>query len=438
MGVTHPLKKISMRLLLTLIIIFSIKLNQSARGIEPDLQERVRQLEEKLAAQESKNTLDVYWKEGVRLNTRDGAFKLKLGVQMQADWAFFNEDNGLKKANLDTDDSAEFRLIRPMISGTIHDQFDFKIQVDLAGSDVTTKDVFLGMSGLPLIGNIRLGHFKEPFSLEELTGTGNLTFFERSLPNAYVPGRNLGLMIFDNALDEQITWATGIFRDFDEKKNTVSGDGEYNYTARLTALPYFDEDEDLIHLGIAYSFQNHSGKLKSFSARPEQHSAKKFVDTGNFAADEVQLFGVEGAFVFGSATLQSEYIMANANAPANTKNQDATFKGFYVYGSYFLTGEKRRYKKSTATFDRIIPKQNFTTGKKRGPGAWELAARYSSLDLNDANISGGELDDFTLGINWYLNPNIRLAANYILANLDDRGANEGDANIFALRCQLDF
>ena len=78
-----------------------------------------------------------------------------------------------------------------------------------------------------------------------------------------------------------------------------------------------------------------------------------------------------------------------------------------------------------------------------GPGAWELALRWSWLDLNDEDVRGGEETNYTLGVNWYLNPNYRLMFNYIYTDVEDRGGVEdgfqdGSANIFAMRFQVDF
>ena len=68
-------------------------------------------------------------------------------------------------------------------------------------------------------------------------------------------------------------------------------------------------------------------------------------------------------------------------------------------------------------------------------GALELAARYSSMDLSEAN--GGILNDITLGLNWYLNPSTRIMFNYVMgvADVNSEDINE---NTLQMRMQIDF
>jgi phosphate-selective porin len=84
-----------------------------------------------------------------------------------------------------------------------------------------------------------------------------------------------------------------------------------------------------------------------------------------------------------------------------------TFAGYYLQASYFITGESRGYKKAQGCFDTLKPKEN-AFGLENGLGAWEVAARMSSLDHVDDSVDGGELDDVSVGVNWYLNPNTRV------------------------------
>ena len=108
------------------------------------------------------------------------------------------------------------------------------------------------------------------------------------------------------------------------------------------------------------------------------------------------------------------------------------FHSLYVMTSYVLTGEHRAYRPRVGAFGTVHPDQPFPFSG--GPGAWEVALRYSYLDLESAGIDGGTLHDYTLGLNWYLNDNARIMTNYIIA------APEGfdEEHIFQTRFQLSF
>jgi len=121
--------------------------------------------------------------------------------------------------------------------------------------------------------------------------------------------------------------------------------------------------------------------------------------------------------------------------------EDADFSGWYAYGSWFLTGESRKYKKGA--FSRVTP--NTTVGKG-GIGAWELAVRYSSIDLDDADTQGGEQDNVTVALNWYATKYVRFMANYVHVDADPvreglvvPGEYDDDSpNIYQVRAQIDF
>ena len=99
------------------------------------------------------------------------------------------------------------------------------------------------------------------------------------------------------------------------------------------------------------------------------------------------------------------------------------------------------YDKKTGTIDRVIPKTNFgsTEGKGRsGAGAWEVAARFSWLDLTDNGVKGGQIQDYTGGINWYWNPYTKMVFNYVHATAQASGAAQTQTDMFGIRAQLDF
>jgi phosphate-selective porin OprO/OprP len=420
---------------------------------------------QKRAQEENPSTFRAYWKDGLRFETKDKKFVLKIGGRIQNDWALMEgssleDDFGLsptvsgvptnRTSGLDDiETGTEFRRARLEMSGTIYQSVEFKSQFDFAGAEVAFKDVYLGLLNLPVLQHVRVGHFKEPFSLEELTSSKYITFMERGLPNVFAPSRNTGLGVLQNYAEDRVWWGLGAFREADDSGDGFGGDSLYNVTTRLTGLPWYEADDgNLLHVGLSYSHQFRNDDSLRYRQRPEAHlSPVRFNDTsltrlvfdadGNsmvqvsdIDTDGVDLLNPEVALVFGPFSIQAEYMHSFVNASSGS-NPD--FYGVYAFASYFITGEHRSYKVQEAAFDRIKPKQNFFDGEG-GAGAWEVALRYSRLDLEDAGVRGGKSDDITLGVNWYLNPNVRVMFNYVWADLE----NHGDANIVQCRFQIEL
>ncbi len=412
----------------------------------PKLDERVTQLEEEAEETQEAVASDfrVFWNNSLRFETNDGRFKLRLGGRIQQDWAWFDEDDDLKLLwnpllgaafSNDLEDGAEFRRGYFDISGQAYDDLEFKIQVDFTDGDTDFKDVFIAMRDVPVVGKVKVGHFKEPFSLNQLTSDNNITFLERALSDVFSPKRNTGLGVANTALNKRLTWAAGVFRDTDSYGDG-SGDGNYSLTARVTGLPWYEEDgRRLAHLGLSYSHRNPDAFIR-VRQRPEAHlSNVRFVDTGLFYAEDEDRYSLEAALVYGPLSLQAEYIASNIDT---RRHGDVNLDGYYVFGSYVLTGENRRYSTTSGAFGSIRPNRNFSLSpENRGWGAWELTLRYSSLDLNDSGIHGGEEDNVTVGVNWYLNPNTRWMLNYVRANVD-HPLYDGAVDILQTRFQFAF
>lgn len=377
-------------------------------------------------------TLRPYWKGGLLLDSNDGSVKLKIGGRIQHDYGYFAEDARLeRRLGADFEDGTEFRRSRIYFSGTIYGNLEFKAQYDFAGGAVDFKDVYLGFKNHATLGNVRFGQFKEPFGLEQLTSSNNITFLERSLAASFAPSRNTGVMIYNMMHDKRWTWAAGVFRQTDSFGDGQGG-RDYNVTARVTALPiYEDKGKKLLHVGLSYTHQNYEDDEIRFRSRPEAHLAPRLVDTGTFAAEYGDLIGGEVAWVNGPLSLQAEYVHAfiEGRDPAVG---DPRFWAASIQASYFLTGEHRPYKTSSGAFGGVKPLHNY--GNDGGMGAWELAARLSYMNLNDGTIEGGRLRDLSLGLNWYLNPNVRTMWNYVLADPSEGG----DLSAFLWRLQIVF
>ncbi|MHC4563096.1 MAG: OprO/OprP family phosphate-selective porin [Planctomycetota bacterium] len=379
-----------------------------------------------------------YWKQGIHLDMADKAVKLKVGGRLLYDYGWINAPGIRSDRGMDLEDEGEFRRIRLYLSGNITEFFDFKLQLDFAEAGTTMKDFWVRLKKIPYAGNFKIGYFKEPFSLENLTSSKYVTFIERALPNSFAPDRSWGMAVNNHAFDKRMTWAFGAFRQYVRASSPKFGSSSRGracaLTGRVTFLPFFEDKNHFFHTGVSYSLRRPKSSIK-FDARPEAHMTKKLTSTGNIDADRVHLLGGELAYVRGPFSAQAEYIAAGVDV--NSGGDDLWLSGLYFQTSYVLTGESRPYDTKTGTFKGIKPKKNFLTGG--GIGAWEVAARYSFLDLNkgDVSTSAHRMQNFTVGLNWYLNPNVRISGNYIRSCLAGPLTSDA-ADIFLLRFQMAF
>lgn len=374
----------------------------------------------------------VYFKDGVAFETLDKNFQMKLGGRIHADAAWFSESSDLKDAVGKSENGFEFRRARLAFSGLVYQHVEYKIQFDFGAGRTEFKDVYMGLTKLPYV-NVRVGHFKEPASLELINSSNDITFMERSLISDFgsSEGRNTGAMLHNAVLEERVTWAVGAFRETGVFGN-ATGNGKYAFTGRLTGLPWYEDGgRRLIHLGASASYRMPTDDEVRYRQRPEAHLAQRYVDTGDLPTESEVRASFEAATVLGPLSLQGEY--ACTWMDGDGEFQDSYLYGFYGQASYFLTGEHRPYKKSAGCFTRVRPKTNVLF-EPSGLGAWELAVRYSYLNLNDDAVRGGVLSDITAGLNWYMNGNTRVMFNYVHALRH----SVGDADIFQVRFQIAF
>ena len=384
------------------------------------------------AAADDEITFKAYWKNGLTFKSSDGATKIQLGGRIYNDWAWFSADPSLTADVGPHENGTEMRSARIYIKGTIDDRYFFKANYDFGSTKLGDggpgfKDVYMGLKGLPIIKNIQVGHFKEPIGLDVLTSSKYITFLERSLTGGAEPSRNTGLMAFGATSGERMTYAVGAFRD-SNKFGAGNGDGSYAFTGRLTALPLTNEDHTkMLHIGLAASHR--TVESVRFKYRPESHLAPVYIDTGDLAADAENLVGLEWATVTGPFYTQAEYVYIDVSGTGSAPSP--AFSSFYGQVSWFVTGESKVYSAKNATFGRVEPKRPWGKG---GPGAWELALRYSDININDPGINGGELEGLTGGVNWYLSSFSRVMVNYLRTDKMDVGSSE----TLMVRFQIDF
>jgi len=392
----------------------SKKLNDGSNRSEDELEQRVAELEK--VTKKDQDGLFAYWKNGLKLDSVDGAFKLSIFGRIQDDYTAWDNDDDNQNALGKTNSSAEFRRARIGLSGTIYKNVEYKAEwdfADQANGSAAYTDVFMqlnNLGGLPM--NIRVGHFDEPMGLDHLTSSKYTTFTERSFLETYVPARNNGIMLFGGLLDNRMAWFVGGFKDTDPYGNRVTParPGEHAVTARLTGRPYLSEDGlTWIHIGASVSRRNPNAETIQLRTRPEVHVGPRFVDTGVLTGiDRNNMIGLEAAANVKSLHAQAEVLQSDLTG-AGTQ-QDFTSEAASVQVGYFLTGDNRKYDVPMARWDRLNVKKNYGAD---GWGAWEVAVRWSHIDLNDGDIRGGKMTDLTFGINWYLNPNTKVMLDWV-------------------------
>ena len=241
-------------------------------------------------------------------------------------------------------------------------------------NEIDIKDAWLGYVGLPST-IIRLGNHKEPFSLEELTSSRFTTFMERALPTVFAPSRHIGASY--TRWGERWHASAGVFGEEPPDVDETGEDDGLGFSGRFVFTPVH-EDNRVVHLGASATRRTPdagSGDRVRFRQRPETHvNRARFLNTGRIRdVDSYQALGVEAAARFGNVRAQAEYIATDVKRMGAAA--DASFDGWYAYLAWSPTGDRQPYLMDAAEFGRLVPRS------KRG--AWELAVRYSTVDLND-------------------------------------------------------
>jgi len=335
------------------------------------------------------------------------------GGRVQADATYFNNDK------YPYADGSEIRRGRIYWRGNLSEDWEYRAQWDFAGDEPALKDGYFRYTGIANT-QITLGHFK-PFSgLEFLTSSNNTTFTERAMANGFQGDRRLGAGYV--RWNDRYTFQAAAFTH--EANNAIRGNG---VNARFAYRPEMAGDA-FLHLGVSLGRETDDNDAVRFRARPESHQdSHRIINTGTIAnVDDLQRFSVEAAYVNGPFSAQAEYIQRNVN---RTVGGDVSFGGYYAYASYFLTNDSRPYSNSSAAFGTVDPSAE--------SGAWEIAARFSNLDLTDNGVLGGEADVFTLGVNYYMTRAIRFSANYMMAD-SDAVAGDDDPDALQLRVRITF
>jgi phosphate-selective porin OprO/OprP len=425
---------------------------------------------------ERKPTLTAGWLDGLHFRSRDDVFRIHVGgnVQIDSTWligpnsAFFTPSgstSGIGGA------SATFiRRARIRLDGDIFDQFDYMIEYDLANASNDTgngqppsfgsitgspapTNIWMQVRDVPFFGNVRFGNQVKPIGFSNQVYQGWLPFIERAdnwdaFQGADDNGFSIGLTARNHTDNERITWQYGVYRPLVNVFGVALN--KMQWGGRVTALPVFEEDgRVLIHIGMGTLNGELPQDQLRVRARPLLRNGPGFavpvlVNTGDVPGSRQYTLAPEFAAVYGSWTFQAEWtgqFLTQAGAPNGQNQGTVLFHGGYAEVLYFLTGEYQEYDKKEGAFGRVVPKENLRIKRGfgiEGCGAWQVGVRFSYLDLNDKGIQGGTLYDWTAGINWFLNPNMKIQVNAILERRNQPGVEQAWISGVGLRGAYDF
>ncbi len=350
--------------------------------------------------------------------TQHKPFTLRVTGRLRADGAMYDED----KTPLE--DRGELSSARLGLNGTAGRHWRYATNYEFTGDDPGFRATTLSYTGLRDT-TIKLGLQREPFGMEQATSTRLVPFMARALPEVLTPGFNLGAVIQTGG--KRWSAGGGLFWDEARAVNRIHS-AERGVTGRFTFAP--PVSLDTLHLGLSATYREPDARQTiRFLAEPEADLAEvEFVDTNTIAhVDRYTGTNIEGAVAHGPFSLQGEVTKTKVMRKSGHERLD--FEGGYVYASWLMTGESRPYNAKIGSFERIKPKRKI--------GAWELALRYSTLDLNDGSIRGGKQSNITAGLNWHLSSQWRFMVNYIWVTAHTRNGDEQPQMLLG-RVQFEF
>ena len=392
-------------------------------------------------------------KNGIGIQSADGKNTVQLMGRLHMDYRSYSSGyaSGATKTDQLTD-VLDIRRARLGMKGQLDKDFKYEIQGTYGGDNgmgdtSTTLDIAFADYAANPAAILRVGKFKMPFSLEQLTSSNNIDFMERSFANQnegeYVPAKETGVMLHGSPLagtSYGIAYSRGR-----ANKSAVYDSPDFIGRGTANVAKLMGRDDIVTHLGFGYS----TGKVKSAtsyaSARDESRAYSGFFNgTEAVTAGSTRTrTDVEYAVAYGPYKVQGEFFqigysdMTGTNAGSNSINMN------YNEVLWNITGESHNYSNTAGTFGWIKPNTKFTSNG--GLGAWQVGVRLSDFDGSDFTAASGKTTkatSMTYGLNWYVNDNVRFMLNYVETKYDSTvsvsGASLDKIKAIMLRSQVWF
>jgi phosphate-selective porin OprO and OprP len=315
------------------------------------------------------------------------------------------------------------RRARMGMAGKLTETWYGQIEIDFAEAGINPSDLFMRRS-FENGGRLWIGQFKVPQGLNELISSNDITFLERSTPVIILAdSRRMGIAYehFGNSLG----FKTMVFGRALGGQAAVVEDMPLGVALRGVFAPELGGGR--LHLGASAVYENlMDNNVVRYRDRPESRDSKggalRLIDAIITDVESTFKAGLEILFITGPFSVEAEYLQSTVS---RTLGNNPTFSGFHVQSSYVLTGESRSY--SRGLVGGVSPAGD--------AGAWEVALRYSFMNLNDAGFTGGEQTTITLGLNHYVTSKLRFMGNLLFVSVDKL---EENPVLLVLRAQFAF
>lgn len=437
--------------------------------------------------------------------TEDKAYRFHVGARIQPDYIFgAGASKAVEQGKGGTgpfNEGANFRRARLEVDGWLHENIDYFVEYEFANGPFNTgvrpgnltpagtptntqpftnivnapvpTDVWVSINNLPVIGTARVGNLKPAIGLDHLTSSRFLDFLERSSGFDTYYNRNngweSGFEITNWTENKRATYQVTVTRTANTTAGFTQGGDGWDYTGRLTWLPYYEENgRYMVHLGLGAKYQGLDNSTGTGVAnlntrwllRNSQAGLQDVVALAVLTGNDQEIINPELFINIGSLSIQSEFIASQVNGvtsyatqltPTAIKVAPRTFssRSAYIQAMYFLTGEYRPFVQTAlhgpgAAPTRVVPFRNFFWNSGEhcnifSMGAWQVGTRYSYTDLDDRGINGGIVNEVTFGLNWFLNPNMKFQWNYDLGHRElAGGTSDGNYYGFGMRMAFDF
>ena len=379
---------------------------------------------------------------GLSVKNAAGDFEVKLRGLVQADARYFGGDTSAAQT-----DTFLFRRIRPTLEGSWGKLVGFRLTPEFAGDSATIVDAYVDLKFDPR-ATVRIGRLKGPVGLERLQSGGATAFIERGFPTELAPNRDLGVQLQGEFASGGLSYAVGVFNGAPDGRDaaTSNPDGDFELAARVFAEPWKNSANALSGLGfgIAASRGDKHGSGNNFLPRYRTPGQVQFFNyRSTVLADGEHLRISPQAYYYGGRVgLLGEYISSRQDVRAASGTRaDLENTAWQVTAGYVLTGEDASYR-------GVLKPSNAFSIDGPGWGAFEVVGRYGRLDIDDdafplfadPNNASTAARSWGIGLNWYLNANIKLVANDARTAFDAApGATaRNDEEVVFTRAQFSF